>query len=432
MVESDGTPAQSPKAPTRRAWRVVLIFSLLYVISAVDRLILAVLAPALKATYHLDNASLGALIGLAFAALYVLAGLPVGRVIDLGPRKGVVVLGVLVWSGATAVSAFAPNFFALLACRAFVAVGEAVLTPAALSMIGDLFQPSERTRPTAVFVSTGAVAGMSAAALGGEILAIAQALSKPVGLAPWRVTLVLLGVLGIFGAMAFALLVREPSRTLETPLRHTPGSPQAMYWRLYLLLFSAVGFAAMLSYSLVAWTPTILIDHFGLQGPAAGLLVGGVGAASGLLGMTLTPWAIGRRGRGGGADAVFRVGVGLVGIALMGLAVMAAARTSAITALSLALMLGALSSLTLLPSLLIQTLGPPLMRGRLIAVYLLIANLLGLGVGPALTGLMADRLFTGPARLTHALVALGAADLIVALVLLTIARSRRSRTAALA
>src|SRR3546814_4927832 len=64
------------------AWYVVGIFMVLYGISYIDRMILALLAPAVSAQLHISDTQMGVLIGLGFGVLYTLAGLPLAHLID--------------------------------------------------------------------------------------------------------------------------------------------------------------------------------------------------------------------------------------------------------------------------------------------------------------------------------------------------------------
>src|SRR5580693_699217 len=131
--------AMQPAFSRTRAWYIVGFLTLLFVFSTVDRTILALLAAPVSKSLALTDAQMGLVLGLGFAALYSLAGLPLAQWIDIGTRRTVITAGVLLWSVMTVMSAMARDFTTLLICRAGVAFGEAVLSPAAVSLIADMF-----------------------------------------------------------------------------------------------------------------------------------------------------------------------------------------------------------------------------------------------------------------------------------------------------
>src|SRR5690349_8810544 len=110
-------------------WYVVALFAILYVISFVDRLIVALLIGPLTADLGITDTQAGLLIGTAFALLYAFLGLPVAWLVDRGNRTRIAVAGILVWSVATVGSAFVTDYAQLLPLRMCLALGEAVLSP---------------------------------------------------------------------------------------------------------------------------------------------------------------------------------------------------------------------------------------------------------------------------------------------------------------
>src|SRR3546814_10668835 len=91
-------------------WRVVTIFALLYVVSFVDRLILALLVEPLKADLGISDTQIGLLIGTAFALLYAFLGVPIAWLVDRGNRTRIAAAGILVWSLATVGSGFVSSY----------------------------------------------------------------------------------------------------------------------------------------------------------------------------------------------------------------------------------------------------------------------------------------------------------------------------------
>ena len=399
----------------------VAMLCLLYAISGIDRLILSLLVVPIQAELKVSDTGIGVLFGLSFALLYSLAGLPIARIADHGNRVRLVTIGVVFWSASTLLSGFAPNYRSLVACRAGVAVGEAVLTPAAISMIAALYSREQRARPTAIFVTTGAVFGLGAAAVGGAVLALATILSPHVGgMAPWRLTLVLVGFPGILAGILFALVVKEPPR--GDPAAGAPATDARAHllqnWGFYVAVFAAVGASVMVSYALIGWTPSLLVRRFGIAPASAGYIFGAIGivaGATGMLGLSpLAAWLARRTGR----DGLIPIGIAMAVIALPAVLIAMDAASLPVFAVALAVALACLPAISLLPSLMVQQVTPQNLRGQTMALYLLIANLMGLGGGPVLAGLLSDTVFKQSGGMGSALAALACVALLATVALL--------------
>src|SRR5512139_4223824 len=135
----------------RGAVRMVAALTALHLLSFVDRALLVALAPLVMADLGLSRAQLGLLIGFAFIAVFALGTLTVGVLADRWPRPRIVAGGLATWSVATALTGTAGGFAPLAAWRALVGVGEAGLTPSALSMLGDRMPPARLGLANGVF-----------------------------------------------------------------------------------------------------------------------------------------------------------------------------------------------------------------------------------------------------------------------------------------
>lgn len=413
------------------AWRAVGLLSLLYCLSFVDRMILSLLVTPMKAELALSDTQIGILFGLSFAALYTLAGLPLARIADSGDRRRLVVGGVVVWSLATMLSGFARDYPTLLAGRAGVAIGEAVLTPTAVSLIADLFPRERRAAPTSLYSAVGTLSGLAAFAIGGAVFELASALSPTVGnLPPWRLTLVLVGAPGVLLALVFLALVREPARG-ETEARASSRDVLAHvvgHARLYGPVFVGAALVGVVGYALLGWTPTLLTRRFGLSTADAGYMFGAVGLASGTMGAVALPWLAGRLDRRGRGDGLPLVGLAFTAVAIPGLLVAFTAESLDWFVAGIGLALSMLLGVTLLPSLVVQQVTPGRQQAQVMALYLVVASLFGLGVGPALTGFLSDHVFRagGPGQ---AIMAISLGALPLAVLLLWLARGAYVRLA---
>ena len=118
-----------------RGWSLTLLLTLAYILSYVDRSILGLLIQPIKADLGISDEQVGLLIGLAFGLFYATIGVPLGWLADRARRTWIVASGITLWSAATAVSGLAASFAQLFAARMAVGVGEATLSPCAMSLV---------------------------------------------------------------------------------------------------------------------------------------------------------------------------------------------------------------------------------------------------------------------------------------------------------
>ncbi|HUP46706.1 MAG TPA: MFS transporter, partial [Thermoanaerobaculia bacterium] len=135
------TPAPAPSDPadrvSRSAWTLLLVLTALNILNFVDRMLIASLAPLLITDLGLSRAQIGLLSGFGFVFFYTLVGMFLGMAADRYRRIPLVAAGLALWSAMTALCGWARNFMQLAIPRIFVGVGEATLTPAAISMLAD-------------------------------------------------------------------------------------------------------------------------------------------------------------------------------------------------------------------------------------------------------------------------------------------------------
>ena len=154
----------------RRAYRALALLFVIFVINFADRHVLNILAPDIQKDLELDDTQIGLLSG-AFAVFYVIAGFPLARWADQGSRRNIIALGMTIWSALTIACAFVRNFPQLLLARIGVGVGEASCTPAAHSILSDLFPVSHRGRAFAIYGMGGSLGGMVGIFVGGHVAA---------------------------------------------------------------------------------------------------------------------------------------------------------------------------------------------------------------------------------------------------------------------
>ncbi len=413
MSVAASTVEERPWPSLPRAWWAVAVFSLAAVLSYTDRQILSLLVDPIRADLAISDTQISLLQGLAFALIYCFAGLPLGRLADILPRRAVILGGVLIWTAATVACGFSRSFPGLFVARVFVGVGEAALAPAALSMIADLFPAHRRGTAIGVFIMGMVVGGGAALGLGGSLVGAAHAglfTGLPVlgGLASWRLTLVLLAAPGALIVLLLAT-VAEPAR------RHRGGAePKSRYslrqigeelGRRRRLVFPLLGAMALMSvgdFSLLNWTPALLARNYHLSAQAIGALLGGLAVTTGAAGTVLGGLLSDRLAKSGGPR--MRI---------------IAAAACATLALPLAAMAGTFAPWQILAlfawwnffSSAAGTIGitalqeavPNKMRGVGVAMVAFGNIMGGLGLGTMTTALITDRLFHDPLRIAASL-----------------------------
>lgn len=398
----------APEAPAvvlpGRAYRsyALGLLMVIYVVNFVDRQVVSILAELIKQDLHLADWQLGLMTGLAFAVLYTVLGLPIARIAERGDRPLIIAVAVAVWSGFTALSGMAQTFTHLVLARIGVGVGEAGCTPPALSLIADTVPKEQRASAVSVYMLGAPVGSLLGLALGGLI---ADAFG-------WRMAFVIVGLPGLVLAAIAALTLREPRRGRPVVSRADDGVPsfrEAMaelrgkrtYWR----VVGGVTIKSFASYGALAFTgsfffrnfPAELAEYsamFGLK--SAGFLGLALGVTSGVMAMIGTLLGGRLADHFAKKDARAYAMIPAIG-ALAGLPFSLAALNSDSLLLAFAFLLapGLLGSMWLGPAYgVVQSLVRPETRATATAVLLFVANLIGLGLGPLVVGILSDVLIS--------------------------------------
>ncbi|MGE0828371.1 MAG: MFS transporter [Hyphomonadaceae bacterium] len=413
MTIYSATRAAPPALSPQRAWYAVGLLVLLYCLSFVDRYVLALLAAPISESLHISDSSLGLLFGLGFGVVYALTGLPLAHMIDRGARVPLVAGGVALWSVSTILSGFASDFTLLLVCRSGVAIGEAVLSPAAISIIGDMFTREKRLLPTSTYTAVSVFMTGEAFIVGGLAFDLATYLSGSLAMEPWRLTMVFVGLPGLVLSPLFLFSVKEPARTQEPAAEDFASARQAAnyFWReksLFGWMFVGMAALGVCSTGFVAWTSTLIVRAFGETPAHAGYLFGTIGATAATIGAFAWPALAKIWSATGQRDAlVILLATGL-GSILAGIAALGVAPSLPLALTAIAVAMFAVSSSGILPPLIIQTVAPGRMRGRLIVINLMASTLVGLAIGPSLTAAVAETFYSGPRALGYAMTSIAA------------------------
>lgn len=395
-------------------WYALGCLMVFYAVSMVDRFILSAVAQPVTQSLGLTNTQMGLLLGAGFAVLYAVAGIPVAYLIDKGNRVRIILAGVLLWSTMTAASAFTVDFTTLIICRAGVAIGEAVLTPAAMSLIGDMFQRKERALPTSLYMATGNIMATGAFLIGGAVYQYAGAQQLLPDMEAWRFTLLAVSLPGFLMIALFAFTVREPARVESRQADSTSVGRDALvpflndHKSMFIPFFIAVGMISSLTLGVISWAPTLLVRLHDLTASHASFVFGSVGLPTSVLGTLCLPWLATRVQKAGRQDGILLVL--LLCIAIPVPAIIAGLLLDQywllVAAFGCCMMF--LPSISVMTCLGMQLISPSRLRARTVAVNLLVINLFGYTVGPFLSGLLADRVFTGPTAIASALATMAA------------------------
>jgi len=420
------SPSARPPAAGPAAWAALALLVLAQVSSFLDRAVVFALAVPLKRDFALSDTELSLLMGAAFSTTYALFGLLLGRLVDRGTRRTIAAAGIAGWSLATAAAGLADGYGELLLARAAVGIGEATLAPAAYSMIADLFPPRQVAGASGLFVAGSTVGSGLATLLGGTLANAAGsgsiALAGGRTIFAWQTVFLWIGLPGLLLA-GLMLAVREPERhgagaaEAAVPLGETVAYLRGNARALAALFASAAVLGAAV-YSVQAWAVTFFVRVHGLSLAAAGTLQGLAMLLAGTTGMIAGGRLADRwRGRGHRA-ACFSVPAAAAAGALpllAGFALVPGAGPAAVLFVALVFFLaapwGALAAA-------IADLAPNRLRGQVVALYLLLQNIVGLGLGPTAVALVTDRVLRDEAALPFAILAVSGSSLGAALLVL--------------
>ncbi|MFN4145159.1 MAG: spinster family MFS transporter [Runella sp.] len=406
----------SPTPSLRYAWYVVAVLMLAYISSFIDRQVLTLLVKPLKRDFQITDTQYGLLVGLSFALFYTFLGIPIGRMADRQNRKRIIVWGITIWSLMTALCGITSTYNQLFLARIGVGIGEAALSPAAYSLITDLFPRHKLGTALGVYnigVYLGSGLSILLVALILKLVNIEGTWTLPIfgDIFPWQSVFFIVGFPGLLIVLLMLFTVHEPTRQHSTKI----AVPIADIWvyflanrKAILCLFVGIAFMAFGSYSTTAWTPALLERRYGLTATEAGLTLGTIITIFSTGGVIFG----GRYGdyltKQGYTDAKMRVG--FIGMALA-------------LAVSVILLLGfvvGVQSLVFFLVLLVlmcffssmpygaataavQEMIPAPMRATFSALFLFCVNLIGLAGGPSMVGLLNDKYFGDPNQLHFSL-----------------------------
>ena len=258
---------------------IIALFASAYVLSFVDRQILALLIGPIKAALFLSDLQFALLNGLAFSLLYSVLSLPIAALSDRMARPPIIVAGIVIWSVATIFCGFAQNFWQLFICRMAVGLGEAALVPAAYSFLADIVTPDRLGRTLALF-SLGSFIGAGIAFLfGGMLIGLLHTTHEWHGIIAWKLCFICVGLPGLPLALLIALTVREPrKRRISSHDENIfPGTAWGFFrkhWKFYTCHFLGYSSTAIILFSLLSWMPALFLRYRHFSHQSVGEIMG--------------------------------------------------------------------------------------------------------------------------------------------------------------
>jgi predicted MFS family arabinose efflux permease len=357
-----------------------------YTFNFIDRQILAILLPAIKAEFGLSDTVLGFLAGSAFALFYATLGVPIAFLADRWNRRNLIALALSIWSGMTALSGAAANVTQLALARIGVGVGEAGCSPPAHSMIADLYPPEERSTAMGIFTLGISIGIMFAYLAGGWV-------ADNIG---WREAFFIVGIPGLALALLVRFTIDEPERGQsegKVDSRDRPGIPTVAQFLLarrsfiHLALGSAL--AAFNGYAVISFFPTFLYRTHGMDLAAIGVWLGLILGIAGGLGFAGGGYVADRLGRYGARYSLRGVAVATMIGWLFHFFVYLA--TDEYWSLGFFIIPAVFANFYLATTFAqVQGLVGLRMRAVASALLLFILNIIGLGLGPQAAGILSD------------------------------------------
>jgi MFS family permease len=367
---------------------VLLMLTLVYAFNFIDRQVLIILQESIKKELHLSDTQLGLLSGFTFAIFYVTLAIPIARLADKTNRRNTVAVSLGLWSIMTACSGLARNFIQLLLARTGVGVGEAGGSPSAHAMISDYFPPQKRSTALSIY-SAGIYLGILIGFLMGGYL------NQHLG---WRTAFFVVGTPGIIFSLLFYATVKEPRRgATDTDTRATEHNSfsevlKVLYsTKTFVFLSVASALNVFCIYGLINWAPSFLQRLHGMKASEAGALLGLIYGIGGGIGSFAGGYLTDLFGKN---DKRLYLKIPAYAI-IIAIPCAAGALFLQNTYLSIACLClcGSLQSMYLGPSLAVaHSLVPASMRALTSAIFFLVINLVGLGFGPLIVGLISDLL----------------------------------------
>jgi MFS family permease len=395
---------------------VVGLLMAAYALSLLDRQILNLLAQSIKTDLGLSDVQLSYLQGIFFALFYTILGIPLGIAADKFKRSRIIAIGILLWSVMTAVCGLAQTYAVLAVARVGVGVGEAALGPSGVSLISDSFPPASRPRALSTF-NLGTALGAALAYFGGALLIPSHDIVLPLlgTVRPWQATFLMLGIPGVI-LSAILYRIPEPKRrglialntgTNSASMRETIAFVRTKT-RAYACLFGGMTLMSLVAYGAGSQIAIFFIRTFGWTARQTGLAYGATTFFSAVPATVFAGWLASRMRRRGSPDGVYRtITYSAAGLIIPSIFAWILPNPYEVLAflwiqsffvgMGLNIATAAIADIT-----------PNQFRGQVVAAYLFIITIVGLGLGPTMIAMLTQYLFRDEQAVRYSLVVFSA------------------------
>ncbi len=370
----------------------VIVFTVIYILSFVDRQIVAVLGVQIRDSLLLSNFQIGLLYGPAFSFVYALAGIPMGRLTDRTSRKLMICIGLFIWSLMTVLSGFAASFTFLITARLFVGLSQAMLSPAVYSYMADTFSAEKRATIFSIYAS-GIFIGIGLSFLAGGTIAMQY---------DWRMALIVVGMPGILLAPVVWWYLKEPERSERVhSVENSALSEIIEMLRKPAIRWHLIGFASLacVGYTILAFAGNVFNDVFNSPEYISryGWFMFGVAATVILSGKMADQLAKKSPERRFWMSIVAATG----GIPFYFVGLFSESVTTAFICMGLGVLIS--SSYNGVAAALLQFFVKSNQRALAGGLYLFVISIAGFGLGPPLAGWLTDSVFSGGYAVSYAI-----------------------------
>lgn len=379
-----------PAAEFSVAYRNYALFILMlaYTANFVDRQILSILLQPIKLELDLSDTQLGFLSGLTFAIFYATLGIPIAMWADRSNRRNIVSLALTIFSSMTVVCGYVTSFAQLAIARIGVGIGEAGSSPPSHSMIADMFPPEKRASALGIYslgINLGILVGFL---VGGWV-------SQWYG---WRAAFFIVGAPGLIIALLVRFTLKEPARGHADGLTAQGSAAAPKVREVFKLLWSqksfrhlsiGSGLIAINGYAAMTWLPAFLMRSFEMSPGAIGTWLALIIGIAGGAGTFLSGYFADKMGK---RDVRWNFWVITILMVLSFPVSVAMYLAGDQTEVLLLFIFPAFAGTCYIaPALaMTQAVVTVRMRAQASAILFLILNLIGMGLGPQLTGILSD------------------------------------------
>ena len=418
----------------KHSYSAVAILTLAQVFAFIDRQIPSMLVEPIKQDFNLTDSQIALLGGAAFSIFYAIMALPIGYAVDRYARTKVLGTGIFLWSLMTALAGLANSFGKLFGARIGVAVGEAVMAPISVSLVGDSFPENKQGKPMGI-ITAGVYIGIGITLLGGgfliDYLTSIGGITLPlIGyLKPWQATFMIVGIPGLVLAIA-AFYLKEPRRIEEQADSNHLVDKKNVFLHLkehrktLIPMFGGLIFMALIFYSFSFWAPTMMIRTFDISLTEVGFILGMITIISSITGTIIAGSVVDYLRNRNYSDAPVRAAMIAVILALPPIISLSFVQTELGAWICIAMYLLFISSFAPLGLLAISGVSTGNVKGQTAAIHAFLMMAFGLSLGPQLTAFFTDFVFVDPNLLINSVSLTGLIVLPISALLFKLSLSR--------